>query len=122
MPARKWVFICPSCQTEQSGQDLLDVGVSLDECAGVIGYSCIGRFTRSKGCDWTLGGLFQIHTLEVVDEDGGIHPRFEFADEKPDAVVVLNPCIKCGSPLPPGAIATVCCDECGAAFTPAARL
>ena len=35
--------------------------------------------TRSDGqpCNWTLGGLFTLHKLEVITEDGQKHPRFE---------------------------------------------
>jgi hypothetical protein len=29
-----------------------------------------------RGCDWTLGGLFTIHELIVVDEDGKDNPLF----------------------------------------------
>jgi hypothetical protein len=32
-----------------------------------------------KPCNWTLGGLFRTHTLEVVTPDGKKHPRFEVA-------------------------------------------
>jgi hypothetical protein len=49
----------------------------------------LGRFTHhlpppklkgtQVGCNWTLGGLFQMHALEVVTEDGERHPRFEVA-------------------------------------------
>jgi hypothetical protein len=82
-PARKWKFVCPSCKTVQTGQDLMDAGLSKDDTIKYLAFSCIGRFVRGKGCDWTLGGLFQIHTLEVTDEAGIAHPRFEFADHVP---------------------------------------
>lgn len=78
--ARDWQFVCPHCQTIQSAQDYMDAGLDKETILGVLAYSCVGRFTRSKGCDWTLGGLFQIHTLEIVDEAGKSHPRMEFAD------------------------------------------
>jgi len=55
-----------------------------------FGFSCVGRFTgagnppkpedkgkEQKGCNWTLGGLFQMHDLEVVTPDGKKHPCFE---------------------------------------------
>ena len=32
-----------------------------------------------KPCNWTLGGLFALHKLEVVTPDGEKHPRFELA-------------------------------------------
>jgi len=43
--------------------------------------SYINRWQAGKGCNWTLGGLFQIHTLETVDADGNATPVFEFAPE-----------------------------------------
>lgn len=53
-----------------------------------LGFSCVGRFTQAgpprrkpdgRPCNWTLGGLFKLHTLEVVDEEGQAHPLFELA-------------------------------------------
>ena len=82
-------FVCPMCGTVQNGKDLIlaGAGKDFDEIEKYLGFSCIGRFTHHKsppkekgkqvGCNWTLGGLFQMHTLEVVTEDGKHHPRFE---------------------------------------------
>lgn len=98
-------FRCPMCHTVQSARDLIaaDAGKTFDEVERYLAFSCVGRFTgagahksaprhsngrRPKkdtpkdgqtglGCDWTLGGLFQIHELEVMDEGGQSHPRFE---------------------------------------------
>lgn len=74
-------FICPSCKTVQTGNDLVAAGAgnNFEEIQGYIGFSCIGRFDKEKGCDWTLGGLFQIHELEIIaDEDPTIvRPCFE---------------------------------------------
>lgn len=81
-------FICPRCKTVQSAADLISVGAgsSFDEVEGYLAFSCIGRWTDAgpvdketrpgDGCNWTLGGLFKLHDLEVVDEDGESHPRF----------------------------------------------
>lgn len=76
---RDWKFVCPKCNTVQTGQDFLDEGVDKDEVIDVLGFSCIGRYVEKKGCDWTLGGLFKIHVLEVEREDGKKTPVFEFA-------------------------------------------
>lgn len=85
----KLVVICPMCKTLQSAADLIKAGAgkTFDEVEKYLGFSCIGRFTHNlppsdvrgaqRGCDWTLGGLFQCHTLEVVTPDGQKHPRFE---------------------------------------------
>lgn len=82
---------CPICKTIQSASDLIAAGAGQD-FAGVekyLGFSCVGRFTKAgghkkwsppgRGCDWTLGGLFQIHELEVITPDGVHNPRFELA-------------------------------------------
>jgi hypothetical protein len=86
-----WKFVCPVCKTEQTPQDLIDAGVKKDQINQYIGFSCIGRFTGAgehkrgaepgKGCNWTLGGLLHIHTLEVEMDDGARRPVFEFAPE-----------------------------------------
>lgn len=71
-------FQCPACKTLQSGNDLVRAtGLSREEVQKWLGYSCIGRFNEEvKGCDWTLGGLLQIHELEVLTDDGNVHPHF----------------------------------------------
>lgn len=85
MPARRWQFVCPSCGTVQTGQMLLDAGLSVEQVTAAIGFSCVGRHVRGIGCDWSLGGLLQIHTLEVIDEKGKASPVFEFAPAPADA-------------------------------------
>lgn len=83
-----FAFICPMCQTAQTAQDLIDAGAgeNFDEVEKYLGFSCIGRFTGAgsprkkpdgKPCNWTLGGLFTLHKLEVITQDGEHHPRFE---------------------------------------------
>ena len=79
----KWIFVCPKCKTKQTLEDLLDLGVAREELDEYTGFSCIGRLNRSKkGCDWTLGGLLGIHTLEVELPNGNTRPCFEFAKKK----------------------------------------
>ncbi len=81
-------FICPMCKTVQSAADLIaaGAGTDFDSVQGVLGFSCVGRFTGAgsarkepdgKPCNWTLGGFFQMHKLVVIDEDGKRHPHFE---------------------------------------------
>jgi hypothetical protein len=96
---RNWKFICPMCGTVQSVGQLADAvieaGGTKDDVHRYVGFSCIGRFTGQgdagiaaknlgekwdKGCNWTLGGLFQLHTLEVVMEDGRHRPTFNLAE------------------------------------------
>lgn len=89
VPIEHVAFTCPMCGTIQSATDLIKVGAgnTFDEVEKYLAYSCVGRFTNAgppepnkppgSGCDWTLGGLFQLHKLEVETADGKRHPRFE---------------------------------------------
>lgn len=85
---RDLAFKCPMCGTVQSARDLIAAGAGkdFDEVEKYLAFSCVGRWTGAPGprmhpdgkpCDWTLGGLFSMHRLEVVTEDGKAHPRFE---------------------------------------------
>lgn len=85
VPREHLAFKCPACNTVQSATDLIKAGAG-EDFTGVwkyLGFSCVGRFSKdkkpAKGCDWTLGGLFRIHTVEVADEDGVSHMMFEIA-------------------------------------------
>jgi len=83
----KWAFVCPACGTVQTAQSFVDAGFERGkgEINKYLGFTCVGRFSGqgdegisahqkgqawSKGCNWTLGGLLKIHTLEVVEWDG----------------------------------------------------
>lgn len=86
-----FAFKCPMCGTIQSARMLIAAGAGKDfeEVEKYLGFSCVGRFTgkgspskekgNNHGCNWTLGGLFSMHELEVVTPDGNKHPRFEVA-------------------------------------------
>lgn len=87
VPYEHFAFRCPRCDTIQSGDDLIRAGAGpdFDAVEKYLGFSCVGRFTGAgsprkapddRPCNWTLGGLFQLHKLEVVTEDGEHHPRF----------------------------------------------
>lgn len=90
VPQEHVALICPRCGTVQSARDLIaaGAGADFDAVERYLGFSCVGRFTGAPGarkkpdgkpCDWTLGGLFRLHKLEVVTPDGKAHPRFELA-------------------------------------------
>jgi hypothetical protein len=85
-------FKCPICGTVQSIVSLLAAGVPEDLVETQVGFSCEGRWTKAgpfkrarhgspspRGCDWTLGGLFKLHTLEVIMPDGSVQPVFEIS-------------------------------------------
>jgi len=93
VPRNDVAFKCVMCGKVQSMSDFIAVGRTPEEAERQIGFSCIGRWTGGKpaiskeatqetGCDWTLGGLFSLHTMEVIDEDGKAHPRFQLASQE----------------------------------------
>ncbi|OEC43162.1 hypothetical protein A7D27_10110 [Pseudomonas sp. 1D4] len=89
VPREHTAFRCPMCSTVQSAADLLAAGAgnNLAAVEPYLAFSCVGRFTGAgspsamkglgRGCNWTLGGLFQTHQFEVVTDDGRHHPMFE---------------------------------------------
>ena len=80
--SKKWKFKCAKCGCIQSAEDFAQLSEfenNKQNIGNYVGFSCIGRFDKGKGCDWTLGGLFTIHTLEIEDEQGKKHPHFELA-------------------------------------------
>jgi len=90
VPPEHIAMKCPMCGTIQSGADLIaaGAGADFDAVEQYLAFSCVGRFTGAgrprkvpdgQPCNWTLGGLFTRHTLEVVTPDGKKHPRFELA-------------------------------------------
>lgn len=93
---------CPMCSTIQSATSLIRAGAGkdFDEVERFIGFSCVGRFTGAgsprkepdgQACNWTLGGLFRCHKLEVQTQDGEIHMRFEVATpEEAQALEALH--------------------------------
>jgi hypothetical protein len=101
MPCREHLaFVCPMCGTVQAAHDLINAGAggSFEEVERFLGFSCVGRWTNApaprgkadgKPCNWTLGGLFQVHQLEVITPDGERHRRFETASAQ-QAQALLN--------------------------------
>lgn len=82
---KNWQLQCPQCKQAMIAEDYRAAGVLVDDINKYVGFSCVGRFNDGKkGCDWTLGGLFQIHELEIQDEEGNMHPHFDFPPEEQD--------------------------------------
>lgn len=90
VPRDHVAHVCPMCGTIQSATDLIQAGAgkNLDDVERYEGWSCIGRWKGAgqprkkrdgKPCNWTLGGFFQVHKLEILTPDGKTHPRFELA-------------------------------------------
>lgn len=95
---RHIAFLCPICGTVQSMASLVAAGAKPESVERYVGFSCEGRFSgagpwprptdkspkavtrrATRGCDWTLGGLFSLHKLEVTTADGKVQPSFEIA-------------------------------------------
>lgn len=81
--AKQWAFKCPSCGNTQTAQMFLDHKIEAPE--NKVYYSCIGRFVKGKGCDWTLGGLLRIHKTSVL-KDAMVFPVFEMAEKVKEPV------------------------------------
>lgn len=90
VPLLHLALVCPRCGVVQSATDLIAAGAGedFDAVEKYLGFSCVGRFTGAgsprkapdgKPCDWTLGGLFSLHKLEVITPDGKHLPLFEVA-------------------------------------------
>lgn len=78
----KWVFACPACGHEQSLEGVISRNPAIirDEAARWIYFACEGRHNHAVGCNWTLGGLFHFHELEItMDGDPKGSPAFRFA-------------------------------------------
>ena len=75
--SKQWKFKCVQCGHAQCVQDFLDAKVSEPESK--VYFSCIGRWVKDVGCDWTLGGLFSIHKRMVISPELQIIPVFETA-------------------------------------------
>jgi hypothetical protein len=69
-------FKCPNCEETQTLQEFIDNDIK--DADEKFHFSCIGRWVKGRGCDWTLGGFLKIHKTEVITEDGQKHPVFEF--------------------------------------------
>lgn len=76
---QKWRFKCVYYGNVQSAESVKARNPNIKQCSGWIYFACEGRHTPGAGCDWTLGGLFQIHRQEVVNDLGDIIPTFQFA-------------------------------------------
>lgn len=75
--SKNWAFKCPNCGNIQTAQDFIDNGAERHKTFSY--YSCIGRYVKNKGCNWTLGGLLQMHKTCVL-KDGEVFPVFEMAE------------------------------------------
>jgi hypothetical protein len=75
---RDWKFKCSMCGHIQCGQDFVNAGQTPEQAMSRVHSICIGRLVKGVGCDWSLHGLFQLHTVEVITGDGIVIPVFDF--------------------------------------------
>lgn len=71
VPTEQITMKCANCGLLHCAQDLLDAGAAenLEDVFKYLGFSCVGRWSKAVGCDWTLGGLFKIHDYEVIPDE-----------------------------------------------------
>lgn len=81
----KWRFVCVSCGHVQSIDGIRErsPGRDFKLVVSQAPFACEGRWNPDVGCDWSLGGLFQLHTVEVVYRDGTVAPTFDFEEVAP---------------------------------------
>lgn len=68
VPQEHWAYKCVKCGHIQSAASLVRY-MAPDVALNSAYHACEGRFNGTVGCDWTLGGLFQLHKLEVLTAD-----------------------------------------------------
>lgn len=82
---RTWKFRCVRCGNVQSHESVKARNPEIGDTSSWIFFACEGRRTQGVGCDWSLGGLFRLHRLEVRDTRPEAKeewvPCFEFADD-----------------------------------------
>lgn len=84
-------FQCPVCKIKTQGKEWLEFGKRGES---MLAFSCIGRLKETDqnfetgkelqpvGCNYTNGGLFQLHEIEIHDEaENHIHKFFNFAHD-----------------------------------------
>lgn len=93
---KEWKLKCVSCGHVQSITSILKNNPKLEKkdvvdwffmsCEGRVNGKGIDAFKIQKGddfskdgCNWTLGGLFEIHEVEVT-RNGVMFPIFDFAE------------------------------------------
>jgi len=74
---KQWAFKCPACGNTQRIADFELHGI--DEPEAKVTSSCIGRHVKGIGCNWTLGGLLQIHKQHVL-RGAIVFPVFEMGE------------------------------------------
>lgn len=90
VPREHMAVVCPACAKVQSPTSLIRAGAGADFEAvnRLIGFSCVGRWRQPRlgpseakalgeGCNWTLGGFFQIERIMIITDDGKEWPAFE---------------------------------------------
>ena len=71
-----WKFVCPACGRVNSGKEFKEAGCEPND----MWQNCIGRYDKSKGCNWAAYGLFDVCKVHIEFPDGHVSPAFEIAD------------------------------------------
>ena len=84
-----WAFECVACGHIQSARSVMTHGCT-DASMTIrawLTHNCEGRYNKSYGCDWSLGGMLHIHKVILISDKGVAYPMFEFAPGKSEAAV-----------------------------------
>lgn len=90
-----WRFRCPACGHVQTRQDLLDLKIDRLLIDSIVGYSCVGRWRRSRrldplvvdygdmdqgsGCTYKGGNPWNFSPVAVEYAPGQFRPTFEWS-------------------------------------------
>lgn len=72
----KWKFVCPVCKNIQTPEDLKKAGANHVD----VLQECVGRYDKTKGCDYAAYGLFKRTNTKVISEHFVPTDMFDFAE------------------------------------------
>lgn len=87
VPRDHVAVVCVMCDTVQSVASLTRAGATRDRAERMFAFACVGRLSsdpapwgktkgRGVGCDWSLGGLFNVSSYYVRLTDTDTSPAF----------------------------------------------
>ena len=87
-----WKFICPKCGRINTGKEF--VGLT-DNWKNIMYQHCIGRYDKTKGCDWSANGFLPMDCDTVIYEGRKVHV-FHFANDKEESAKINHYKLKKG--------------------------
>ncbi len=77
-----WEFVCPKCGRVNKASEFLTFSENESHAINKAYSECIGRYDKTRGCDWASYGLFGTLSKgrQIVTEDGKITEVFDFSN------------------------------------------